>query len=131
MPVALTTEPQEYTLKADLELPEEQRTVFLLRPLGSRQQMRLSDKVRRSATEWVEIAGDKVPVVENLNELSYERTLLGLAGWKNFHYANGDECVFDEKDREANLDKLDAADIHELGFAILRLSSLDEGAVKN
>ena len=132
MPIARTIDEREYVLRADRELPEGQRTVFMLRPLTTRQQVRMQDKVKRNLTETIDTPdGSKIPSIDNINELSYERVLIGLVGWSNFKYADGSACVFDQADREGNLNKLEVSDIHELSVAIMDLSILDEGAVKN
>lgn len=131
MPIAITTEPQEYVLKAERELPVEKQTVFLLKPLSARAQMRIQDRAKQSATETVTVDGKEYPALENRFEVAYERVLASLTGWRNFYYPDGKEVTFDPRDRECNLDKIELIDLFELSLAIDKLSSLDEGAVKN
>lgn len=130
MPIALTIDPREYVLLSERELPADRQTVFLIRPLTSREYARIDDKLRFSKDEIV-INEKPVRVLENLNDTVIEKLLCGLVGWKNFKYATGAECPFNDTEREHNLDHLSPIHRMELASAIDDLSKLSEGDVKN
>lgn len=75
----------EYVSKDDRELPAEQRTVFLLRPIPAIAFARLTRKL-----EAMNSGNDPELLAQAI-----EATLkAGLCGWRNFRRATGDEVEF-------------------------------------
>lgn len=113
----------DYVLKADRELPEEQQTVFKLRPLSHTQRTKLQDMEYR----W-ERGTDVISMPQG--SMSHQILQCGLAGWTNLRDAEGNEIEFRTGKvvnvlgknvspvADACLDRLHPADLQELAQAI-------------
>lgn len=132
MAIARTTAERDHVLKIDRDLPEGERTVFLLKPLTVRQRMQLQDRLRHELMT-VPIKGEKrelfLPV--NANEVAIDKLILALAGWRNFKLPDGAAVPFDEAHREENLKWLEDEWILELAEAVDKMDVLTEGELKN
>lgn len=134
MPIALTREPREYVLNSERELPDQAQTVFLIRPISARERARFEDKKKwsdKTITTDVDNETREVPLIDNWAELGYECVLMGLAGWRNFKYEDGSECVFSKETPSDNLDCLSRETLLELYVAILKLSEPSPTEQKN
>ena len=131
MAIARTTAEREYVLKCDLALPENERTVFLLKPLTARQRMQMQDRLRHEMVT-VPIKGENKDLFLPMNsgEVAIEKLLLALVGWRNFHYPEGAELPFDAV-RENNLQYLEDEWILELAAAVDDMDKLTEAQAKN
>lgn len=113
----------DYVLKEDRELPAEQQTVFHLRALSSRVAMRM----------------------HTLAQVKPVALLAGVAGWKNFRDAAGNEVVckhakgkvivegieLDKPLSEESLDYLSPEWCNELAAAVLTNNRLSSDDAKN
>lgn len=133
MAVALTLTPREYVLKCDRELPQDQQSVFLIRPLTAKETTEVTDRLRFSGRTIEFGEGEEkksFPVPDNRTDNLYQIVRLGLVGWKNFKDESGKDVPFGA-DRDENLNYLYTLWILELHEAIDALSDLKEEQVKN
>jgi hypothetical protein len=89
MPIALDPKATfEYVLTDDRALPEDQRTVFVLRGLTVGEEARVADAMIASIPGQEELA---------FRSGTHQLTVLryGLRGWRNFKDANGADIVFE------------------------------------
>jgi hypothetical protein len=77
----------EYVLRCDRELPEEDQTVFILRPLTVSEQAEVAD-VMFGGT-----AGSEDLIVRS-GSVQIKTLRKGLVGWKNFLREDGSEVTF-------------------------------------
>lgn len=118
MAVALTLTTQNYVLNAERNLPPNEQTVFLIRPLGARESAEVQDIII--------LDGENVL---NINQMLLERVARGLVGWKNFADSDGKPVEFSEKIEE-NLNRVTPY-ISELSTAIKAISELSGDQEKN
>ena len=106
MPIALDPKATfEYVLTDDRALPEDQRTVFVLRGLTVGEEARVADAMIASIPGQEELA---------FRSGTHQLTVLryGLRGWRNFKYADGTDVEWedlnegrDAEDRNRILDR--------------------------
>lgn len=102
MAVARSMQEREFILACDKELPPNQQTVFLVKPLSSQDQIALSDMVSKSENMFAEIVIEKdgekrthrSPVPANAFEREHEILVRCLVGWSNYKDADGKELDF-------------------------------------
>ena len=114
---------RDFILKADLDLPEEQRTIFHLRPLSSRDATRIDDM-----QEFL-VSGEegKARVVSNnAAAIRCEKVRTALVGWTNARTTAGPETFKSETAMDLILPF-----IMELSEEVDRLSTLTGQEVKN
>ena len=126
MPIALDPRATfDYVLKEDRELPEEQQTVFELRPLTVSEEARVADSMIASVPGQDEMS---------IKSGSYQLQILrcGLRGWRNFKNAKGADVAFDVTKgnhrhvTDDSLDRLSYANRNELTNAITEHSAVSE-----
>lgn len=132
MPIALNPkEPFEYVLRCDRNLPEEQRTVFLLLPLTVAEDFSLQNRISRQASSVGVAVGD----------MRRELLQRGLVGVRNFRAPDGSDVPFDTDASksfggrhvvsDAFLDRLSSLDRTELAEAIQTHNRVSEDERKN
>jgi hypothetical protein len=126
MPIALDPKATfDYVLEDDRKLPEDKRTVFVLRGLTVAEEARVADTMISS-----------IPGQEELSFRSgtHQLTVLraGLRGWSNFSTSEGGEIVFEKTKSHPKvvtddcLDRLSASHRSELVSAIMDRGSITE-----
>ena len=120
-----------YTLREEENLPEEERTVFMLKPLTFLEQELVAGSMTMRQTE------DDVEIEMKPMERARRVLNFGLMDWQNFRDANGKEVRFavTEKNGRRRLEEstLDAISPWwiELSNAITERSPTAEGTAKN
>lgn len=102
MAVARSMQEREFILSCDKELPLDQQTIFLIRPLSSKEQIAISDLVSKADGMTAEIVIEKdgekrthrSPVPANFSERSDDTVMRCLVGWKNYKDEDGKELDF-------------------------------------
>ena len=125
----------EFTLRADRSLPEEKRTVFMLRPLSYVERRKIEDMASVVEAETGLVRG----TVGSINDATLR---LGLKGWRNFRDAKGVEVPFELEGKRLGilgslvdpptlrtLERLHPRDAEELVNAITEVQrvTVDEG----
>jgi len=114
---------KRFVTESDRSLPEDQQTVFLLRPLTARERAAVQDlSVLDTADNSVKLR------VGTIHTLTVEK---GLTGWSNFRDAAGTEMLFDAKNVAANLDRLSPDDLVEIYGAIADMNTVTKEQEKN
>lgn len=126
MAIALTLGDREVILKADLALPVEQRTVFIIRTLSARENADIDDMVQV-------LPNGKAHMPIGQKVLSTLR--IGLKGWRNFRDGSGKEVPFAPPEQGMcaweNIDRLANEQRYELCNLIEGANSLSEDERKN
>ena len=121
-----------YVLEADRKLPEEKRTVFLLKSLRHSKKVAMFSDIK---LEKRVIDGEEVEIPERPVEYVTGLVRSSLCGWENFKTAEGEEIPFAldsdggyaKDDRKASDDSMTALtfdQINELSERVLGLSGL-------
>ena len=100
---------------ADRELPEDQRTIFYLKPMTRRSSIKYADRLKTSTTT----------LDEELELLSDH-----LTGWSNFRDSNGADIAF-EKNMASNIDKMNLGTFVGILSCLLEISSMKPTDLKN
>ena len=80
---------REYVTKADRNLPEDEQTVWLIKPLSARDKMRLDDQYIQASAETDASDQTKTTYSMRLHGRNYAAIKIGLKGWKNLNDASG------------------------------------------
>jgi hypothetical protein len=126
MPIALDPKQTfEFTLKDDLELPEDQRTTFLLRGLTVAEEATVTDSMIAATS-----SADEFSLRTGTHQLTVLR--LGLKGWSNFNDSEGQAVPFEVSKghpkhiTDASLDRILPRHRQEITNAILERGTVTE-----
>lgn len=118
----------EYVLEDERDLPVEEQTVWLLRPLTYRER----EEIERGS--MVEFSGEHSVLLRGERHV-YARKILdrGLEGWRNFRDADGKDVLFMKVNKALSEETLDAIKPYaiELSNAVTESSELRRAAAKN
>jgi hypothetical protein len=84
-------EARPFICKADRNLPEEDQTVWMVKPLSAKEKMTLEDKHMQASAKSKK--GDEVETTFDIrmHKRNYEALNIGLTGWSNFKDGEGNE----------------------------------------
>ena len=113
-----------YVLEADRELPQEEQSRFLLRPLTQAERMRVWDDYS------VKTRGEDgtIQIADRAFQQAYRLCLTNIAEIENFPAGEPQAWPSKEVARRAYLNTMDDLDVHEVGNEIRERSSLDREA---
>lgn len=124
MPVAYSkSKPVEYVLESDRELPEDQRTVFLIAVLDAQQYQ----EVTKIA---VKVLNGSVDVLATFIDEMMKVIGIGVVGWRNFKKEDGTDVRF-EKGAKALSKALVPLHLQELCLAVIEKNQLTRQDRKN
>ncbi len=86
----------EYTLQRDRSLPEEERTVFLLRPLSYEQRVKLTNLISSMEADTGVVRG-------TIGDVMDSTLRAGLVGWRNLRDRKGVEVEFAREGRQLSV----------------------------
>lgn len=136
MAIAITTDPRDYVLMADRDLPPDQQTIFKIKPLSTADRARIDDLIEiyedGRTVEITDAKGEKKRIVpfKNPSRRYYETVSSGLVGWSNLRFADGTDCPFKDSQSE-NLNCLGNQIITELFIEIDSLSEPKKAELEN
>lgn len=84
----------DYICKADRDLPEEDQTVWKIKPLSAKEKMVLEDKYMLASASAKE--GDQVETSFDIkiHRRNYDALNIGLVGWENLNDSEGNPVKF-------------------------------------
>ncbi|MEA3225246.1 MAG: hypothetical protein U9Q07_04785 [Planctomycetota bacterium] len=120
MAYALSKEPEGFSTKEDMELDEEERTVFMLGNLSRSQWDKFNNMISGKTGDMMALNGKAGTYVMEK----------ALKGWSNFRYPNGDEVPW-SSNIMTNLNALPAGTINQIVLELLNRNKLNEEDEKN
>lgn len=136
MAKARSMEPREFVLSCDKELPADEQTVFLVKPLSALFQAKLDDQTMpvEGASYELEDKDRKVKMpltVQAQSQREVQKLKECLVGWRNLKTGEGHEVKFESltPDERINILFLDWRD--ELCAFLDSMNYMEEAEVKN
>jgi|WetSurMetagenome_2_1015567.scaffolds.fasta_scaffold437557_1 hypothetical protein len=124
MAYSLSLIERNYICESDKSLPEDEQTIFTLKPLSAKSYALLQDSLK---IEQDEQGNTKIT---NVGTHSLNILKGGLVNWSNFKDAEGNETPF-VKDMDENLSRIPFEIRSELANEIINSSILSGKALKN
>lgn len=135
MATARSMATREYILECDRELPPEQQTKFLIKPLSGKLEAEIGDLISSDKSAYVEYIdngkGVRTPVPAGHAERRYRMLSECLVGWSNYKDEAGNEIKFESLTPDERLSALYPEWRDELASFCDSINIPSEGSLKN